>query len=189
MSLFSRFLILLIISVTNVTMQDPDCSLFRSWEDARYLNLGHLWFEKSSQLGYSQAKQFCEARQSNLIEIDSKDQMDYIVGKLNSFGLGGDGWWGGATDEQREGTWRWPKSGQSVQSFVWGRVSGDCDITCRCQEPNSCGGDEDYFSFYRANGYKGADFLGSLSLYPLCQQKRYEMEYQYLTCNLLLMVF
>ena len=94
MSLFSRFLILLIISVTNVTMQDPDCGLFSGWEDARNLNLGHLWFEKSSQFGYSQAKSFCETRHSNLIEIDSQEQMNYIVGRLKSFGLGGKGWWG-----------------------------------------------------------------------------------------------
>ena len=157
-------------------MQDPDCRYFNNWEDARYLNLGHLWFEKSSQLVYYQAKQFCEARKSNLIEIDSEDQMNYIVGRLTGPRLGGKGWWGGATDAQSEGSWIWPKSGQRVQDFVWGRAPGGCEIPviapCRCQEPNNCGGDEDYFSFFRDNGYKGADVIGSLTMYPLCQQKR-----------------
>ena len=114
--------------------------------------------------------------QSNLIEIDTVEQINYVIVKLNTFGLGGDGWWGGATYAQSEGTWIWPKSGQRVQDFVWGRAPGGCEIPviapCRCQEPNGCGGDEDYFSFVQGNGYKGGDVPGSLQLYPLCQQKR-----------------
>ena len=168
-------LILMIISVINVTMQDPDCKYFNNWEDARNLNLGYLWFEKSSKIGYSQAKRFCEAQKSNLIEIETREQMNYIVGKLSSFGLGGKGWWGGATDTQSEGTWIWPESGRQVQSFVWGRASFACGDWpfCRCKEPNSCDADEDYFSFIRVKGYKGGDVSGDLRLYPLCQQKRY----------------
>ena len=37
----------MIMTVIDVTIQDPDCGHFSNWEDARDLNLGYLLFENS----------------------------------------------------------------------------------------------------------------------------------------------
>ena len=81
-------------------------------------------------------------------------------------------WWGGATDEEQEGDWRWTQSGVPVQDFMWGD-----------NEPNNGnGGDgEDYFCFFKSvqveseydeGPFRGNDCSSSTMIgYPLCQQR------------------
>ena len=141
------------------------------WKDGRSVGLGFLWFEKVAQLTHSEAVTFCEKKNGHLVEIDSQAQMDYVVNILKSisknvrvFPLGyshAKGWWGGASDKDKEGTWLWEESGRPVQSFVWGTNP---------QQPNSHG-DEDYFCFLDWTGLKGNDVAGTHKMYPLCQIK------------------
>ena len=57
-------------------------------------------------------------------------------------------WWGGATDEDEEGKWRWTQSGVTFDkdSYIW--ASGE--------PSNGRGGadPENYFCFWRKNGYQ-----------------------------------
>ena len=143
----------------------------QGWEDGRSVGLGYLWFEKDAHLTHSEAVKFCEKKHGHLIEIDSQAQLDYVVNTLKIisknvrvFPLGfshAKGWWGGATDEDKEGTWLWEESGAPVQSFVWGTNP---------QQPNSHG-DEDNFCFLDWTGFKGNDVAGTHKMYPLCQYK------------------
>ena len=140
------------------------------WEDASNVSLGYLWFEQQAQLNYSQAVSFCEERLSYPIEINSKNQLNFVINKINlisenveNLTLGGapaKAWWGSATDKEEEGTWKWSQSGKAVEEFVWGGV-----------EPNNYG-DEHNFCLLNWHQYKGADVAGSHMMYPLCQQKR-----------------
>ena len=55
-------------------------------------------------------------------------------------------WWGGATDDDRDGNWLWCHSQSPVGDFVWG------DSAVSKSEQNS-----GYFGFSRSN-YLGKDF-------------------------------
>ena len=54
------------------------------WEDASQVDLGYLLFEKSEILNHSQAITFCEKRNSHLIEIETEEQMVFVVNKTKS---------------------------------------------------------------------------------------------------------
>ena len=144
----------------------PICN--KDWEDADNVGLGYLWIEKSQKMNYVDAKSFCENKNSSLIEIESEEQMNFITDKLKTVGesinQGQNGdmlWWGGATDEEEEGTWKWTHSGTSIQSFVWAPGQPD----------NAHGGVEHYFCFWKRKGYLGNDCQGSSEMFPLCQRK------------------
>ena len=133
-------------------------------------------------MNYGDAITFCMEKNSSLIEIDSLYQKDFIFDKFhkisgevnwqlyNSGSRKYKAWWGGATDEEQEGTWRWTQSGDPVQNFMWG-----------VGEPNNHRDDEDYFCFFKAvqveSEYDEAPFKGndcsssSMVGYPLCQQR------------------
>ena len=112
-----RYFIILTYLVNHVRTNNdvPICN--KDWEDAVNVNLGYLWIEKSQKMNYADAKIFCESKNANLIEIESQDQMNFIKVKLKSVSesmdpdQGGDiYWWGGATDVEMEGTWKWTQS-------------------------------------------------------------------------------
>ena len=132
-------------------------------------------------MNYDDAITFCKEKNSSLIEIDSPDQKDFIFDKFhkisgevnwqlyNSGSRKYKAWWGGATDEEQEGDWRWTQSGGPVQNFMWSD-----------KEPNNEGGEEDYFCFFKAvpvasdndeGPYKGNDCSGNSRMgYPVCQK-------------------
>ena len=136
----------------------PDCNI--GWEDATNKNLGHLWFETFRRLRFDAAQSFCENMNSSLIEIESQEQMDFVVNKLSTITEIVDWtenlkvWWGGATDKDQEGTWRWLQSGETFDknSFVWGP-----------DQPDNTGGNEDYFCFWRHHGFV-VNIFGSIIL-------------------------
>ena len=90
------------------------------WVDGHSVGMGCLLFKKTLK-SHPEAKTFCQGqgRTSALVEVYSPDQLNFLRGKLSV--LGSD-WWGGATDERREGAWRWPRSGAGV---VQGSGLGD----------------------------------------------------------------
>ena len=140
------------------------------WEDARASGLGYLWIENRNIMNYSEAVEFCRKENSHLIEIDSPAQLSHAVNKMKiksikakEFRLGWSavkGWWGGASDSDKEGRWVWEQTGKPVERFLWAD-----------NEPNSHG-EEDNLCFLSWFGYKGADAAGSHNMYPLCQIKR-----------------
>ena len=147
-----------------------------TWVDASSVGLGYLWFETSAAYNYSSAIAFCERRNSSLIEIDSKEQWNFTITKLETisekvpFSIDAFGesmvkaWWGGASDEEKEGEWVWTKSGVPVQEFVWGEG-----------QPNNYKRKQNYFCFHKQKGqesFEGNDDIGSTRYYPLCQKKR-----------------
>ena len=87
---------------------------------------------------------------SSLIEIESQAQMTFVVNKLSTITEIAEGaenlkvWWGGATDKDQEGTWKWLQSGETFDknSFVWGPG-----------QPDNTGHGEDYFCFWRHHGF------------------------------------
>ena len=162
-----RFYILLAYLANSVRSNNdvPICN--KDWEDADNVSLGYLWIEKSQKMNYTDAKSFCENKNANLIEIESQQQMDFITEKLTTVGISMQSqdifWWGGATDEEEEGTWKWTQSGATFDSssFVWAVGQPD----------NAHGGVEHYFCFWNKEGYLGNDCGGSLETFPLCQRK------------------
>ena len=86
------------------------------WVDVRYLRLGCLWFEKFHIMNVSEAAAFCQKKKSQLIEIESPDQIQFVADTLKSLSrsvnwsywgcdrryVNRKAWWGGASDAGRE---------------------------------------------------------------------------------------
>ena len=83
--------------------------------------------------------------------------MDVLVAKLLEIG-GGD-WWAGGSDLDREGDWRWSRSGQKVGDFVWAARQPDGGSSQNCLD------------LYFATGFLGVDYHCSSSYPPICQIK------------------
>ena len=129
----------------------PFCE--EDWTDGNSVGLGYLWIERFTTCNYEEAVRYCGERQSDLIEILTSEQMEFVVNKLIQLNTGYAiqpncfqscpsctrecwvGWWGGASDEDQEGRWVWP------EFFGAERKSGDkifplCQqINCREPEP------------------------------------------------------
>ena len=156
-----------------------------SWIDASSVGLGCLWFDTSAK-SYAEATTFCENMDSSLIEIETPLQMNFTTEKLKTIsetaewqnfqGYQWKAWWGGATDEAKEGMWTWA-SGKplSLDSFVWGPG-----------QPSNTE-NQDYFCFLIDKHYNKENFIGndcSGKNYPLCQKKRHKPNFnEELVCN------
>ena len=134
------------------------------WVNGKSVNLGCLWFEKSN-MDYYVAENFCAIKEAHLVEILSSDQMDFMAEKLNLHGYGNKTtfWWGGATDEAKEGTWIWSQSGLEVGPFVWGEA-----------EP-SLNADRNLLCFNSKTDFLGDDCQGDCNdcnYFTICQKEK-----------------
>ena len=178
---FNLIMLMSSIRLIRTTTYTSECD--PGWIDASSVGLGCLWFDTSAK-SYSDATIFCENMDSSLIEIDTPLQMNFTTEKLKTIsetakwqnfeGYQWKAWWGGATDEEKEGTWTWA-SGKPVESFVWGPG----------QPSNTY--NQDYFCFSIDNRYGKEHFIGndcSAKNYPLCQKKMYKPNLkEELVCN------
>ena len=134
------------------------------WVNGNSVNLGCLLFKKSI-MKYPEAESFCNQRNGHLVEILSSEQMNFVVDqmKLQQDGVNQTYWWGGATDEAKEGRWTWTGAGVEVQNFVWGEAQPDIstgrNLLCFDSKYNFLGND------CRDND----DDLKSTT-YPICQR-------------------
>ena len=83
--------------------------------------------------------------------------MDFLVAKLLE--LGERDWWAGGSDLDTEGDWRWTRSGQKVEDFVWAS-----------RQPDG-GSDQNCLDLYYAAGFLGVDYYCVSSYHPICQVK------------------
>ena len=136
------------------------------WIEEYFSGLGCLWFYKGS-LTFDHAKHFCEKKESRLIELETKDQLDRVSVVLkNVSGAFAPTWiwWGGAIqvgpDEDRN--WTWIESGKPVEDWAWGP-----------SEPGTGKLDNHLIFDYRASeneSYYGADFNKNNHAFPVCQR-------------------
>jgi len=95
------------------------------WIDGSGVDLGCLYIEESG-MSHAQAQELCESMESQLVEIHTSNQLNFISSELienheNSY------YWTGATDALSEGNWTWPESGFDVDEFYW----------CPQEDPNN----------------------------------------------------
>ena len=159
MSIFLQFLYILSILISLDIFQAVAAQCNEDWEDASDAGLGYLWFETSIAMNYADAITFCKDLNANLVEVDSRYQTHVLVNKLKTISRKAAWlewshdsnqyfwkvWWGGATDLEKEGTWKWSVSGKTLnqQNFIWGPGQPDNhDIGehCLCFSDN-----ENYF--------------------------------------------
>ena len=119
MNLLKIYLSIAYVRFTHAVDEVLECN--KDWEDANNVGLGYLWIDTSAKLNFTEAETFCMDKNSSLIEIDSEEQLSYIakwlkdVSEVQDVLPDRDGsihWWGGATDVQEEGTWKWTQSGR-----------------------------------------------------------------------------
>ena len=112
---FVVFPLLTSVITRGATVSPSLTSCEKGWSDGASVGLGCLYFERGESMTYSAAKQYCNTRHSDLLELEAEDQMEY-VGRLIS--IGGKTWWGGASDEDQEGEWAWQVSGNPLEQWA-----------------------------------------------------------------------
>ena len=135
----------------------PSTSCDGDWFDAKHVGLGCLKFLDSNEVKYNEAKQLCQESDSNLIEVQTEDQMSFLVSKLSS--LGNKHWWGGASNVQND-QWYWENSQTEVAGFMWAPGQPNCH---NCQNMG--------FAFSHTNNYYGNDhYINHNNNFPICQK-------------------
>ena len=99
------------IELTNVKASLP-CDA--GW---RHFN-GHCYLIEKVKKTWDDASAFCENRTSYLIEIKTDAEFDFVVELTLSYG-GSTGFWIGATDRHKEGTFVYQHSNQQVPDKYW----------------------------------------------------------------------
>ena len=165
------FYIIVIPAVNNakITCDKVSCSS-AYWIDGTSACFGCLWFG-TSKMTFSEAQQYCESKNSHLIEILTQDQKKFIYERLknpdrygrpanwpNDFRPGAS--WAGAT-RCANGKWIWDYSSKIVAPFVWEyqKRSEDTDTehSYMCLDPSLI--DE----------ILGYGCTRTQKLYPICQ--------------------
>ena len=129
-----------------------------NWINAISTNMGCLYIKRITKVTWDTAKKICDDNQNAfLVEILTKDQMDFIVKVLGSIDGGGNFWTGG-TDEGREGQWYWTTSKKALEDFVFDRTQPNQGNSANCMILG-----EGY------GGFLGADEPCSVRAIPICQ--------------------
>ena len=103
-----------------------------NWINAISTNMGCLYIKRITKVTWDTAKKICDDNQNAfLVEILTKDQMDFIVKVLGSIDGGGNFWTGG-TDEGREGQWYWTTSKKALEDFVFHRTQPNQGNSANC---------------------------------------------------------
>ena len=138
------------------------------WVDGTHRCLGCLWFG-TSKMKFSDAQQYCEGKDSHLIEIFTQDQKDFIVNRLvnpDQFGIWPNGFnpgvsWAGASRCANGNRWIWDHSRKIVAHFIWGdqKRSEDTEQNHMCLNP------------WIGGGIVGTSCYETQLMYPICQLK------------------
>ena len=136
------------------------------WTDGSLVNMGCLLFNSSATYSWTEASFFCQdpkGGNSSLVEIETQQQMDYLLLMLNLLSDHEDPrtWWTSGTDLGREGNWYWSNSLQPVEEFIWHNATGEPDqgLSANC------------LSLYSTLDYEGATQPCSKLYSPICQKK------------------
>ena len=138
-----------------------------NWIEEYSIGLGCLFIYRGSST-FDEAREFCEKRNSSLIELDSKNQLDRVSVLLKTESGDHDHtkikWWGGAIQlgPEEDRNWTWIESGEPVQDWVWGP-----------SEPGTGENDNHFVLEYRASeneSYYGRDFDKNNPAFPVCQR-------------------
>ena len=82
---------------------------------------------------FQKAKQFCQNLDGYLVEIESKDEDDFLIEQ--ALALSGSptdqlDYWMGAEDPDHDGVWTWTTSGKPLVYTNWWRDMGRLNATC-----------------------------------------------------------
>ena len=149
------------IVFANVDVKANPCP--EGWIQATSVDMGCLLPNRNEAMTWEAANVYCQKEENAaLVELQTPDQMDYLIMELNSIEetLGTAFYWAGASDVGREGTWIWSSSLEPVEDFVWGPGEPASGYAGNC------------LVLISGYGYKGID--GSCEelykWYPICQK-------------------
>ena len=158
------FLGLLSTSVAGNKFEDKGNTCPEHWTDGSLVNMGCLLFNSSATYSWTEASFYCQdpkGGNGSLVEIETQQQMDYLLLMLNLLSDHEDPrtWWTSGTDLGREGHWHWSNSLQPVGEFVWHSTEPNSGLisNCLCSWANF--------------GHEGASEPCSRAYYPICQKK------------------
>lgn len=121
---------------------------------AKYYN-GHAYKVYEDSCTWKEAKKKCEKKGGHLATITSKGENSFVRKLVEKTDV--TTCWLGATDEKKEGTWKWV-TGEKFKYKGWAEG-----------EPNDEYGSEDYLCLYSILDYEWNDASGDTSGYYVCE--------------------
>ena len=122
--------------------------------------LDHCYFFSSEAMTWDRAMEFCQNKNSSLLEIDTNEEIRFILASAGAENF----LWVGANDRAEEGQFIWQSSKRPVQQHLWYN-----------NEPNNSGGGEDCAEFYKHDKYRKGklnDSSCSKSSAFVCESKK-----------------
>merc|ERR1712168_360601 len=146
------------VSIFNNITKDSAKSCSIGWMDASSVRMGCLYFDNSEAYNWADANIYCNEMDATLVEIDTIDQLDFVVMVLQVIVVidASHNWWTAGTDQGVEGTWRWISTSEDVPYFVW--ASG---------QPG--GGTKENCLYLASGSFLGNDYACTGTFYPICQ--------------------
>ena len=83
--------------------------------------LDHCYYISAERKTWDEANEYCRNINSSLLEIDSNEEVQFIVDTYT----GGSSLWGGAHDRAQQGQFVWQQSKQPVQKDLWAQTQPD----------------------------------------------------------------
>ena len=118
------------------------------------------FFTRQKQDSFAKAKEFCQNKDAYLVEIESKDEDDFVIENALKLATGendGRDFWIGAEDLDEDGQWTWTTSGKPVIYSNWWIDMGKLNSGCAQLLKNGMTNPRKLDSFYWAQAAGNKD--------------------------------
>uniref|UniRef100_A0A452QYN4 C-type lectin domain containing 7A n=1 Tax=Ursus americanus TaxID=9643 RepID=A0A452QYN4_URSAM len=117
-------LLILVIAVVLGTMGAFSSSCPPNW----IIHKNNCYLFSTSLASWNRSKRQCSQLHSNLLKIDSAEELDFIVRQMSS--RPDNSFWIGLSRQQTEGPWLWEDGSVFSSNFPWFNFSGDVIFSC-----------------------------------------------------------
>lgn len=117
---------------------------------------GHHFKIFNDHLTWREAQDLCEENDGHLVTLETADKYDEIVKAIEEDGIQNWHYWLGATDEEREGEWKWVTGDAVFSGFTrWDNTTNQPNDSEKTDPVNG----EDYMEMQATTGDDGLEYM------------------------------